>query len=329
MAGIPEPIFLQALWRTGSTYLFGKFRTRDELRCYFEPLHESLFCKTREKLLTDYQAASKKFGHNSISHNYYDEFNVRAEGGVAGFKRRFTLENYVLGPDEDDPELEAYIQGLIDHAEENGQRAVMQFNRGVLRAEWMRERFEGTHIYLNRNPSDMLSSYRNKGYYLPVYLAIIGQNAEHPVFQEIAERYGVKPYDHSHVRDQRKFTATFKHFARQARGLAHEDEQDIVAFFWTLGLAQATRYADVIIDTDQILEPNGRTMPELLGKATYMDIDFSDISVRSGERSFLPVSFEMKGIIQRATEHLDPQWAQLRKFPLSSNTSQQLFTTLG
>ena len=329
MTEVSEPIFIQALWRTGSTYLFGKFRSQDEFRCYFEPLHESLFCKTRSKLLEDYERASKKFGHSSISHNYYDEFNVRAEGGVEGFHRRFTLENYALAPDENDPELAAYIQSLIETANDNEQKPVMQFNRGILRAEWMKKNFAGVHIYLNRNSSDILFSYRNKGYYLPIYLAIIGQNADHPVFKGAAEHFGVEPFDHSEIRDQRKFSATFKHFSRIAKRLDREAERDIVAFFWSIGFAEATRYADMIIDTDQILEAEGRKMPELIKEVTGADLDFSDLKVKVGPRSTLPVSDSMKKTIRNATEELAPNWSKLSQFSTSKNTFTQLLTSLG
>ena len=122
-----EPVFLQALWRTGSTYLWGKFRSRDEFRGYFEPLHEALYCKTREKLKADYDHAVQKYGHSFISHNYYDEFNIRASGGAEHFERRFTLERYAMSPQDEDPELKRYIGSLIDNAANEGQAAVMQF----------------------------------------------------------------------------------------------------------------------------------------------------------------------------------------------------------
>lgn len=333
-----DPVFLQALWRTGSTYLWGKFRSREEFRGYFEPLHESLYCKTREKLVADYQRASQKFGHSSISHNYYDEFNIRATGGVEHFERRFTLERYALAPDENDPELERYIQSLIDDSAERGQAAVMQFNRGVLRAEWMKERFGGTHLYLNRNPADMLNSYRQNGYYLPTYLAIIGQNAHNPIFAEAAERYGVTPYDVQAAfkgRDlteqqvkSKSFQSTLRHFMREARSLDEQDERDIVAFFWTLGLAQSTRYADMIIDTDMMIEPGGKSMPEILKDITDIEFDFSDLKVTTTNKDSLEVSDAMKDIIRRAADVMHPNWSRLKDFPLSKNTAVQLISTL-
>lgn len=336
-----EPVFLQALWRTGSTYLWGKFRSRDEFRGYFEPLHEALYCKTREKLKADYDHAVQKYGHSFISHNYYDEFNIRASGGAEHFERRFTLERYAMSPQDEDPELKRYIGSLIDNAANEGQAAVMQFNRGVLRAEWMKRQFGGTHIYLNRNPSDMLFSYKshnNKSYYLPVYLSIVAQNAHNPIFAEVAEHFGVTPFDapaslqglgYSEERiKSRSFTATLRHFSRPARGLSEQDERDLVAFFWTMGLAEATRYADVIVDTDQVVATEGRLMPDILAKATGKEFDFSDLKVKRGETETMEISPEMKRIIRNACDYMEAHWARLKDFPLSANTAVQLISTL-
>lgn len=328
MSAIPEPIFIQALWRSGSTYLWNKFRERPEICGFFEPLHESLFCKTKERLLEDYERASKKFEHNTVAHNYYDEFNIRAEGGVKHFQRRFTLERYALAPDEEDVELAHYIQSLIDQAAEGAQQAVLQFNRGILRARWMKEQFGGTHIYLNRSPHDMLSSYRRKGYYLPTYLAIIGQNSAHPIFAPAAKHFNLTPYDDSGISDKRKFMATLTHYSRAMRKLNEQDEQDLVGFFWFLGLAEATNYADIIVDTDQLLEAEAAVIPEIIGRKTGMDLDFSDFRMYEPKNIPFEISTAMKQIIHDATEVVNPQWSELIKFPLSRNTETYIMDAL-
>lgn len=317
MPAVAEPIFIQALWRSGSTYLWNKFRERPEIHGYFEPLHESLFCKTREKLLEDYQRASKKFEHHSVGYNYYDEFNIRAEGGVEHFQRRFTLERFALAHDEEDVELARYIESLIEQANDNGQCAVMQFNRGILRANWMKERFNGTHIYLNR-----------KGYYLPTYLAIIGQNAEHPIFAEAAKHYGLTPYDHSEISDKKKFMETLRHYSRAMRSLTEQDKRDVVGLFWFLGLAEATNYADIIIDTDQLREADAKSLPDMIHQQTHMDLNFSDIHLREVNEAPFEISPKMREIIRNATETVDPTWNALKNFPLSRNTSTYIMDTL-
>ena len=36
------PVFLHCMWRTGSTFIFGKFRENPRYRCFYEPLNEAL-----------------------------------------------------------------------------------------------------------------------------------------------------------------------------------------------------------------------------------------------------------------------------------------------
>ena len=122
--------------------------------------------------------------------------------------------------------------------------------------------------------------------------------------------------------------ATLRHYSRAARNLTPQDEADVVGLFWMLGLAEATNYADVIIDTDQLREPEARSLPEIIAQQTYVDLDFSDIRLGAYNEAPFEISDEMKGIMHRATQIVDPRWAALKDFPLSKNTSVYIMDAL-
>jgi len=326
-----DPIFIHALWRTGSTYLWGKFRTRDELCCFFEPFHESLIAKSKDALLSDFTRAAKKFSHDTIKHNYYDEFEVDEQGGARHFRSRFVVDKYAMGLSEKDDELTTYLQSLIDIAKGKGHRPVLQFNRSILRAEWMKQRFGGAHLYLNRNLADVHQSYTEKGYYIPSYITIIRQNAAHPLFKEIAEHLDQAPYEYegrfneaTSDHDAKRFKARLTSSTRKTRSLSEQDKKDVVTFFWTLGLASASRYSDMIIDSDRIIQGSGRTMPQMFSDVSGLDVDFSDLRIKTQLLDPLNVSPRVREIIRNAVDKIGPDWDVLSSTEMSQQTRVQV-----
>ncbi|MFK7838920.1 MAG: hypothetical protein AB8B83_01195 [Bdellovibrionales bacterium] len=326
---------MHALWRTGSTYMWGKFRSRDELCCFFEPFHESLIAKTREGLLGDFARAAVKFRHETISRNYYEEYKVADGGGVENFRSRFIMDRYSLGVSEEDEDLEVYIQSLLDTAEERGQRPVLQFNRSILRAKWMKHHFGGAHIYLNRNLGDVYDSYIENGYYLPCYVSIVRQNADHPIFAEIANRFNLEPYSYSgkHNEDTvidaaKRFKARQVSCSRIARKLSGQDKKEITAFFWATGLASATGYADMIVDTDRIISGQGRTMPQMFTDVSGLEFDFSDLRLKTKGHEPFEITRGMRNIIRRAVEKIGPNWETLSSPDMAMNTRVQFAMTM-
>ncbi|GEM_PF-3484636 len=83
-----DPIFLQALWRSCSTYFWTKFRENPDLRCYKEPLHEGVLTFSETNLASDpNERASLR--HPVLKEHYFAEYEIAEGGGVPGFRKRF------------------------------------------------------------------------------------------------------------------------------------------------------------------------------------------------------------------------------------------------
>ena len=103
-----KPIFLQALWRTHSTFWWNVFRQDEGIRAYYEPFHEDLWCRTRSELQAQFAKQSKKFRHSDVSEYYFAEYPIQQNGGVPNFLRRAVLERYHIPFYEEDAQLERY-----------------------------------------------------------------------------------------------------------------------------------------------------------------------------------------------------------------------------
>jgi hypothetical protein len=125
-----DPIFIHAMWRTGSTYVWKKFRDQPQYRAYYEPLHESLgTARPVGRLLPAALAATRTRGRNrglrhpDLDRPYLDEYPLRWwAGGVRHFKTKFAQERYWLDPDDVDADLLRYISSLVSFAARKAKR---------------------------------------------------------------------------------------------------------------------------------------------------------------------------------------------------------------
>lgn len=284
-----SPIFLQALWRTGSTYLWSKFRAHPELRCYNEPLHGRLADLTQAEIESNEDEArkSRMLRHPKQSAHCFAEYPIN-DAGVLGYLPRFEAENYHLKPGKKDAELSAYIQGLMDHARERRQRPLFQPNRASLRGQWLAKNFPGVHVYLNRAFEDVFKSYYSYhgpySFYLKGYANILAKNAQDPLFTEAAQ------------------WAAATSPAKGGRAFC----RDLTAFFWSLALVEASQYAQLIVDFESLGDP---ATARKLSFLTGVELDFSDFKKPpAGKPEDRKISDEMKGIIARAAEKISPDW---------------------
>jgi len=245
----PPPLFVHGMWRTGSTYFWHKFRANPENRAYMEPLHEYL-CDMSEQALRDFLPTSITglMRHPKVDRFYFDEYAFQAAGGVPHFQKYFSYQHYCLDPAAADPLLEAYIQSLLDIAWASGQRPVLQLNRGLLRAGWLAERFQGRTILLLRSPFDMWKSFlsfENNLYFPTVVSMIAGQNSGDARLREIALGNGLPYYTADSVSEEYKFY----HSIVEAR------LQNLYPVFYQLSVVanvHAAAHADVVIDVNHV-----------------------------------------------------------------------------
>lgn len=321
------PIILHGLWRSSSTYVWSKFRENEGLRCFAKPFHHSL-AKPAEDLTKDFSQAANRFGFTNIKRSYYDEYDA-GPNGVHGYNWRFTVENYAMDQHAQNPTMEEYLTGLIQKSRNQSQRPVLKFNRGVLRAQWLNEKLSAQSLYINRSPTKIYESYKRlasdkTSYYLACLSGIIGVNSDHPLFQEIADHLNIKKHD------TETFRRHFTFYNRVSSALTDQQSQDIVGFFWTLGMVNAMGYAHDCLDMELSADHGDKT-PKIFSKIverhTGAEVSFSDLALKEKEEDLLSVSAEMKKIIQGAITHLklpEKAWQRFDNFTLAHRTRRQL-----
>jgi hypothetical protein len=79
-----NPIFIHSLFRTGSTYIWNKFRQNPKYVCYYEPFHHVLADVTKagigSTLTTDFDAV----GHPRLDRYYLSEYERLLQENTPG-----------------------------------------------------------------------------------------------------------------------------------------------------------------------------------------------------------------------------------------------------
>jgi hypothetical protein len=280
LAGPPgRPIFLHGLWRSGSTYLWSRFRMLQEARCFYEPLHHGL---ARLSLARIAQDTPEKIGgnrHPALTDPYFLEFaplvGVR---GVKFYREDLAYDRYALRPNEAHPRLERYVASLIDHADGEGRSAVLGFNRTGLRIAWLKARFpEAVNIHIDRDPAAIWASYTAetaKGNYafFSMWFRVLMNNAEHPVFAPLVERLGL-------YRRAARLHGPMKAVHRQlVEGMSAAETYYMVYYLWLACTAHAKAECDLVIDTRRAGgAPYRREIEAEIAALTGFSIDLSDM----------------------------------------------------
>lgn len=308
-------IFLQSIWRSTSTYWWTKAREIPSLRAYNEPLHENLLRLTRADFEKIHETLGPSLRHPETDRESFAEYPLRPEGGMEGFQERFSLRDFHLSPRRKDDELQSYLQTLVDTAEAGGQRAFLKFTRGFLRAEWMAAHFPGTHLYLNRSAAGLMQSFMSfhgvHSYYFRQIAAIVHENRASPLFGAFAEWSGLD-----------KDGAAYKKLDHDA---SVQLRADMVFLFWSLGLAEASRYADLVIDSDNLA--TGTSVQELAARMadlTGVEWKLGDYAYKAPHKPLLAVSDGALEIIRDAVAHLKPRGNALTAAGLAPSTRRGL-----
>ena len=158
-----EPVFVHCMLRTGSTFVFGRFRNNERYRCFFEPLNEGL-ATLSERMIDHYSGplAAKRMRHVEMELPYYEEYRPfrRWWGGVRGYPPGFAYHDFFR---EHGEALAKYFRMLLASAAAEGRQAMFKLCRSYGRLGAMRREFSGQHAYLFRNPRDQWQSYMLKG----------------------------------------------------------------------------------------------------------------------------------------------------------------------
>jgi hypothetical protein len=243
-----QPIFLHGMWRSGSTYVWSRFRANDRSLCFYEPLHDGLSRLTRSRIQRDTADQVLSNHHPALATPYFAEFEpLVAFRGVRGYRRRFAYSRFAPPMSHDDPALEAYVNGLVRHARTRERAAVLGFNRTGLRMGWLGRRFDACNIHIDRDPADIFASYLSQlqagnHYYFVKWMQIIAGNSDYPLFQAARSLFPArKPLADLFVRPK-------DYYRGVVDDASIETLYTITFLAWAVTALHALEHSDVVID---------------------------------------------------------------------------------
>lgn len=242
-----HPIFIHALFRTGSTYIFEVFRRLGHrYTCFQEPLHEiALHAKTDAAILDDPQDAGKvaALRHPPLSRSYFSELYEVADSCLPRLHESDIYDGY-FGTETDARGIE-YWQSLVDNA---SGRPVIQECRSAGRIAAIRQRLGGYHVYLWRNPWDQWWSYQVSPYFDLTTQLIFNAPNRPRLVQLVSDHVGFQPLQ------SQPLEVAYDQFTRQPMSPDHAYQ----AFYtlWLLGLNEGLGHAHQLINIDQLSASN-------------------------------------------------------------------------
>ena len=244
----PRPVFIHAFWRTSSTYIWRKFREQPQYRAYYEPFSERL-TKPKEQLVAETPAGRvAQLRHPPIDDFYFAEFPFTEDGRVEFFEKRFSYETYCLDETADDEALRRYISNLIEHAGRRGRQPVLQFNRSLFRAGWLRRNFPNSvNILLVRRPADVWKSVLSftELSFVGVFCIVLGQNRAKAPLKFLPEWICIPAYAGATIEDDYVF---YKPLTIQNAPKLYPMFYD----FFVAATLYAAKFADCVLDMDEI-----------------------------------------------------------------------------
>jgi hypothetical protein len=288
-----KPIFIHSLFRTGSTYVWNKFRQDKRYHCYYEPFHQILAILDVHNLSPwsgDQKIITRSMRHPDLNRDYLFEYRglcKEGQKGVTYFKKSFSFDNFL---DNDvNPDQKKYVDSLIENA--GNKRPLLQFNRSALRIRWFKKYYPSDlHIYLVRNPLDQFNSYLSMAeeqkldIFLVMDLITTGVNLQNGIFKELAKRIPLFEY-HSPV------FADEEYFYRQLLpGYSVEEKYFILYYTWFAALLENLLNDSLILNINFLSsKPAYRgKINRNLGKFKIDPLDFSDSNVKKCDIAALP-----------------------------------------
>ena len=246
-------IWINALWRTGSTYVWHKYRQTGRCHCYLEPLHEAMLDLDPLGHRAAFLAGEPRLlRHPDLLEPCFAEYPVGPRGGVPGYQKRFGYERYVLEGGDDDSELEEYISGLMAGAKERDRICVFQPNRALLRSDWLCRRLGLFHIFLVRRPWDVWHSMLSYPvlYFPAAILNTVSQNRESPYFSPLVARHPIPVFNDSNSQWE---LARYAEFARDRLDIC----ESIFFYFFAMTSLYNLRCCNAVLDINAITSDVG------------------------------------------------------------------------
>ncbi len=299
------------MWRSGSTYLWSRFRSLDDTYCFYEPLHHGLAKLTEKRISRDTPEQIIANRHPSLAQPYFSEFSpLIARRGVRHYAADLAYDRFALDAAARHPPLQRYISSLVTYAESQGRTAVLGFNRTGLRLAWLKANFNAYNIYIDREPAAIWASYAaemakgNFSFYA-MWLTVLEKNAEHPLFAPLVERLGLRTSPLERLgRDKDRHRRTME-------SMNEEQSYFMVFYLWLACTGHAMAETDILIDTRLADDPKyPRRVGAEIAYATGLRVDLSEM--RAAEPR-VELSAVMRERIERSAVGLFPRAALPRK----------------
>ena len=263
------PVFVHSLWRSGSTYIFSKFRAVQNFYCYQEPLHEALLFAVNEpeKLLVDGNF-SFNFNHPKLQDPYFLESFEQHEHWKSIISKEMIYDQYF--DQSISPELLGFYRALIDAAP---RRVMVQECRTGARLGAIKDAVGGTHIHLWRRPWGQWWSFLKDRYFPLVMILILNARNAPSVLQVLRQELNIPVFHSSDIQEEFVFFDEFQLSARD----------NYKAFFaiWCLSFLEGRRTADIEIEINKLSDDMGyrQDIVKELINIGVNDINFDDCHI--------------------------------------------------
>jgi hypothetical protein len=255
-SALKQAVFLHSGWRSAGTWVWSRLRALDSVTGFYEPFSNVL----AELTLADVAASRPTLtsGHPPLAKPYFEEYRpFLQEGarGVAGYRKRFSIDRFSNVPDAEFPALQAYLANLCEHTDGHGSVPVFKFCRSSGRLPWLKHAFpQAMHAAVLRNPASQFASgwLLNQQWSNPFFVAapfrVLGLNQSEPLVRQAIEICGVSLPPAVATSDD-AYAMACEQYARTAEG--NNAYRAFIAL-WILGAARMAEGVDLMIDIDRL-----------------------------------------------------------------------------
>jgi len=326
----PHPVFIHSLWRTGSTYIWNKFRESGGFYTYYEPFNEQYLWNTRENFETEFGGGkAAEMSHPELSNNYAHEFPIYSNGGVPLFRKSFSYDDYCLEAGQDAPHLERYVGMLARYAP---RRPVFQFCRSTLRAGWLRDKFNSVNIYILRSPRDQWESYLSfkSNYFNIASFIIAGKNGSSRLIAPLTDSVHIPYFDDDDLGREYAF------YSEVTGGRTLPEQYFVFYYMWLVSLLCALPVCNIVMDMDLVSEDgSAKRAVEGVLKRHSLEMTLDDCRIKKYARFTLPevemsrVESDVQALIKSRLGHeFERCKGSIRELsPLISREHREIFET--
>lgn len=259
--------FIHSLWRSGSTWLFDRFRRSPSgYWCYQEPFHESLIALNQvpEELLRFNTETAKSLRHPNLAAPYFQEFYEIRDALRGKFDACISYDAFFdvasCAP------LHDYVQTLIDAARG---MPVLQCCRSFGRVAYLKQHFPAIHILLWRDPVSQWFSYQINDYFDITSLLILNAKNIPTVLHRVQKDISFIPREYP----------TFQEAYQELSGYSWGVKQRYLVFYalWLYSLIENEPLCDLDLNVDMLSEQESyrQSKQETLQLSGIRDVDLS------------------------------------------------------